>query len=70
MKRDEAIKLIIDSKMPDVVMALVGQETSKAIGERLGIRTPVVSCLATFFGIDRTQVFKAAKEKALAKARR
>jgi hypothetical protein len=65
MNREEAIKLIVDSKMPDIVMALAGQESSKVIGERLGIRTPVVSSLAPFFGIDRTQVFKAAKKKAL-----
>lgn len=69
MNRDEAINLIINSKMPDVVMALAGQESSKQIAERLGLKASVVSCLAPFFEIDRTPVFRRLREKALKRSK-
>jgi hypothetical protein len=61
MNRDEAIKLIVASKLPDVLMALVGDESSREIGERLGVKTTDVGRFATFFGIDRTQVLRRMK---------
>jgi hypothetical protein len=61
MNRDEAIKLIVASKLPDVLMALVGEESSREIGERLGVKTTDVGRFATFFGIDRTQVLRRMK---------
>jgi hypothetical protein len=67
MNRDDAIKLIMASKLPDVLMALVGDESSREIGERLGVKASVVASFAPFFGIDRTQVLKASKQKAFHK---
>ena len=60
MNRDEAIKLISDSQLPDIVMALATDAATPEIAQKFNASPSLVMPLGTYLKIDR----KGAKRKA------